>query len=193
MDDTQFTPSPGQTVGPFFHFALEYPGCNALVSPGSPGAVRLHGAVTDGNGDPVPDALLEIWQAGPEGRPVTSPGHIARDGSFTGFGRAATDDRGEYSFWTLRPGATAPGAAPFIAVTVVARGLLDRLFTRAYPPTDAAAADSFLTALTPEQRSTLMVTEEADGSLRFDIALQGSHETVFLDFESQTRGEHADA
>ena len=93
--------------------------------------------VTDGAGDPVPDALLEIWQADADGHVPTAAGSLHRDGcTFTGWGRAATDDEGRYTFSTVRPGATDPAAAPFIAVTVFARGLLDRLFTRIYLPGD---------------------------------------------------------
>ena len=105
-----------------------------LVPPGSPGAIRLHGVVTDGDGGPVPDALLEIWQADAEGNVPTTSGALRRDGwTFTGWGRAGTDDEGHYTFSTVLPGATNPGAAPFIMVTVFARGLLNRLFTRSVP------------------------------------------------------------
>ena len=103
-------------------------------------AVRLHGRVLDGAGEPVPDALLELWQADADGRSSSEPGSLRRDGfTFTGWGRAATDAPGHYSFTTVRPGPrrrrTPP---PFFALTVFARGLLDRLFTRAYLPGDDA-------------------------------------------------------
>ena len=138
-------PTAGQTVGPFFHDALPYPGDSELVPPGRADAVRFHGVVVDGAGDPVPDALIEIWQADAEGRIVQQPGSLRRDGfTFTGWGRSATDAAGHYSFSTVRPGPADPGAAPFVAVTVFARGLLDRLFTRAYLPgdLDVLAADA---------------------------------------------------
>ncbi|GAA1891195.1 protocatechuate 3,4-dioxygenase subunit alpha [Lapillicoccus jejuensis] len=185
-------PTPGQTVGPFFHDALPVEGGDRLVPGGSPGAVRLHGRVLDGRGDPVPDALLEIWQADPAGRVAQEHGSLRRDrvdaGVFTGFGRAATDADGAYVFTTLEPGATAPGAAPFVAMTVFARGLLDRLFTRVYLPDDVAlAADPFLGMLSPEERSTLVARREHDGSLRFDVRLQGDGETVFLRFPRGSR------
>ncbi|GAA3612549.1 protocatechuate 3,4-dioxygenase subunit alpha [Kineosporia mesophila] len=164
--------TPGQTVGPFFGYALPYPGDNHLVPPGSPGAVRLHGAVRDGEGNPVPDALIEIWQPGPDGAVVRSAGSLRRDGfTFTGWGRASTDAAGHYSLSTLRPG----GEVPFFAVTVFARGLLDRLFTRAYLP----GAD--LGAFPADRRDTLRAREESTG-YRFDIRLQGEGETVFLRF-----------
>ncbi|MDI6097007.1 protocatechuate 3,4-dioxygenase subunit alpha [Actinoplanes sp. NEAU-A12] len=175
---------PGQTVGPFFHLGLEYPGMNELVVPGHPRAVRLHGHVYDGDGAPVPDAVLEIWQADPQGHIPRQPGSLRRDGwTFTGWGRAATEPDGHYQFTTLEPGATEPGKAPFFAVTVFARGLMDRLFTRAYLPGDdgALAADALLSAVGPDRRGTLIATREPDG-LVFDVRLQGDGETVFLTY-----------
>lgn len=176
-------PTPGQTVGPFFGFALPYAGGDRLVPPGHPGAIRLHGRVLDGAGDPVPDALVEIWQAGPDGRVVQQPGSLPRDDwTFTGWGRAETDRTGHYSFTTLEPGAAAPGAAPYFAVTVFARGLLDRVLTRAYLPAPEAvlASDALLASVGPDRRRTLITTRDEQG-LVFDIRLQGPDETVFLD------------
>lgn len=175
-------PTPGQTVGPFFHYGLPFDGGPDLVPPGSAGAIRFHGRVLDGEGTPLPDALVEIWQAGPDGSVVQEPGSLHRDGwTFTGWGRAATDNAGHYSFSTLMPGATS-GSAPFFAVTVFARGLLDRLFTRAYVPGDAAlAADPLLSSLPEDRRDTLVATADATG-LVFDIHLQGDRETVFLTY-----------
>ncbi len=190
MPETALTPYPGQTVGPFFHFGLVYPGSHLLVSADAPGAVTLHGTVTDGHGDPVPDALVEIWQPGPDGQTVTEQGHIARDGSFSGFGRAATDVDGHYEFTTLLPGASAPGKGPFIAVAVYARGLLDRLFTRIYVPGDTVATDSFLQSLDARERESLIAVTEADGSVRFDIALQGEKQTTFLRFGPEGTAHH---
>ena len=178
--------TPGQTVGPFFHFALPYPGDSELVPRGHPEAIRLHGVVTDGHGEPVPDALLEIWQPDPDGRVVRTGGSLRRDGwTFTGFGRAATDRSGRYAFSTLRPGATGPGKAPFFAVTVFARGLTDRLFTRAYLPGEPGLDDDRLLAgLEPERRATLIAAADATGFV-FDVRLQGENETVFLTFPGQ--------
>jgi protocatechuate 3,4-dioxygenase alpha subunit len=175
---------PGQTVGPFFHLGLEYPQMNHLIPPGNPRAVRLHGRVTDGAGQPVPDAVIEIWQADPQGHIVRRPGSLRRDGwTFTGWGRAATDPDGLYQFSTLEPGSPGEGRAPFFAVTVFARGLLDRLFTRAYLPDDTAAlaADPLLAAVDPARRGTL-ITKRVDQGLEFDIRLQGAGETVFLTY-----------
>ena len=177
--------APGQTVGPFFHLGLPYDGGNLLVPAGHPEGVRLHGRVLDGRGDPVPDALIELWQADPSGRVPRETGSLHRDGyTFTGWGRAQTDGDGHYWFSTLVPGATEPGRRPFFAVTVFARGLTDRLFTRAYPPGDGA--DPLLDGLPAGRRDTLIATRTERG-LRFDIHLQGEGETVFLTYPRQAR------
>jgi protocatechuate 3,4-dioxygenase alpha subunit len=166
------TPTPGQTVGPFFGYALPFPLDNELVPPGTPGAVTLRGRVHDGHGEPVPDALLELWQADADGNVVQEPGSLRRDGaSFTGFGRASTDAEGRYTFTTVVPG------APFFAITVFARGLLNRLFTRAYLPD--RAGDPFLETVDADRRSTLLTTQDETGFV-FDVHLQGERETVFL-------------
>ena len=166
--------TPGQTVGPFFGYALPFPNDNQLVPPGAPGAVTLHGRVLDGNGEPVPDAILELWQADAEGRVVQEAGSLRRDGfTFTGWGRSSTDREGRYGFSTLQPG------APFFALTVLARGLTNRLFTRAYLPD--AGDDPFLASLDPDRRSTLVTARDETGFV-FDVHLQGERETVFLTY-----------
>ena len=105
---TLLTATPGQTIGPFFGYALPFDRGSDLVPPGSPGAIQFHGVVTDGDGSAVPDALLEIWQADADGAIPSAAGTLRRDGwSFTGWGRAATDDAGHYSFSTVLPGPTA--------------------------------------------------------------------------------------
>jgi protocatechuate 3,4-dioxygenase, alpha subunit len=148
--------TPGQTVGPFFSFALVREGCADLVSPEHPDAIILHGRVYDGAGEPVPDALVELTRGGDNG-----------------WGRAATDDDGRYAFTTLSP------IGPFFAITVFARGLLDRLFTRAYLP--EMADDPFLHEVAEDRRATLVATADERG-YAFDIRLQGDDETVFLAF-----------
>ncbi|WP_193045469.1 protocatechuate 3,4-dioxygenase subunit alpha [Mycolicibacterium baixiangningiae] len=187
---TLLTATPGQTIGPFFGYALPFDGCSALVPPGSPNAVQLSGIVADGDGRPVPDALIEIWQADADGTVPTSPGSLRRDGfTFTGWGRASTGDDGRYSFSTVIPGPCQPGAAPFIAVAVFARGLLNRVFTRAYVPGDRLSDDPLLASLPPERRDTLIAARDA-GGLRFDIQLQdapGKPETVFLRYPGHQR------
>ena len=170
------TPTPGQTVGPFFGYALPFPGDSDLVATQEPGAVRLHGRVLDGHGAPVPDAILELWQADTEGRVVQEQGSLRRGAGgvpFTGFGRAATDAEGRYAFTTVTPG------APFFALTVFARGLLNRLFTRAYLPD--ASGDPFLAGLGADRRSTLLTTRDHTGYV-FDVHLQGERETMFLTY-----------
>ena len=166
-------PTPGQTVGPFYGYALPYAGGPDLVPPGHPDAIRLHGLVLDGAGAPVPDALLEIWQADRDGTVPQKAGSLHRDGhTFTGWGRASTNNAGEYSFTTVTPG------APFIAMTVFARGLMNRLFTRVYLP---GATDEFLLSLPEDRRETLVAEKDATG-LRFDVVLQGARETVFITY-----------
>ena len=179
---TVLTATPGQTIGPFFGYALPFAGGSDLVPPGSPGSVRLHGVVTDGSGLPVSDALLEVWQADADGNVPQASGGLRKDGwTFTGWGRAATDDEGHYTFSTVLPGSTNPAAAPFISVAILARGLLNRLFTRIYLPGEHLTQDPLLTSLTAERRNTL-IAEQDDLGLRFDVSLQGSHETVFLSY-----------
>lgn len=181
----QLVPTPGQTIGPFYGFALPYEGGEFLVDRSHPQAVRLHGTVYDGHGDPIPDSMLEIWQADADGNISQAPGSLIRDGyTFTGFGRVAVDNAGHYDFTTVNPGPTDPGKAPFILMTVFARGLLNRLFTRIYLPedTEALAQDPLLSSLPEERRRTLIAERGDDGSLRFDLHLQGQDETVFLSY-----------
>jgi len=180
---TELVPTPGQTVGPFFADALPFAGGAELVPASHPHTIRLHGTVYDGAADPVPDALIELWQADEHGEVPQVEGSRARDGwTFTGFGRTAVDDTGHYSFTTLRPGPTEADRAPFFTITVFARGLLHRLQTRAYLPLtdDAAAADPLLSELSAGRRATLVVRPDGQGFV-FDIRLQGDDETVFLD------------
>jgi protocatechuate 3,4-dioxygenase alpha subunit len=166
-------------VGPYLHLGLPYPGDNRLVADAHPGSIRLHGTVYDGAGDAVPDALVEISQAGPDGRMLRREGSLRRDeATFTGWGRCATDTAGHYSFSTMTPGAP-DGRAAFFAIVVFARGLLNRVFTRAYLPDSDLAADRLLGALDASRRQTLICAGE-NGGYRFDIHLQGANETVFL-------------
>ncbi len=186
--------TPGQTVGPFFGLALPYPGDSELVGDVHPGVIRLHGTVYDGAGAAVPDALLELWQTDGAGSVPRRAGSLRRDGlAFTGWGRAATDADGHYGFTTVAPGAAPGGGAarpPFFAITVFARGLLHRLFTRAYLPAGDLNADPVLAAVDARRRATLMcVAESGSGreGYRFDIHLQGPNETVFLKYRDDLR------
>jgi len=178
----------GQTVGPFFAYGTVYPKMHEVVFPHSPGALVLAGTVRDGAGAPIPDAMVEIWSADADGSVPSARGAFRRDDhTFTGFGRAFTNDEGEYQFWVREPGAQA-GRAPFFAAIVFARGLPDKLHTRVYlpaatPEQDAAlGADALLSSLDPAERATLVATRQPDGGLRHDFRLQGEGETVFLAF-----------
>jgi protocatechuate 3,4-dioxygenase, alpha subunit len=154
-------PTPSQTVGPFFGFALPYERDHELVAPDAPGAVRVEGQVLDGAGEPVPDALVEIWE-----------GKL--------FGRCGTDPEGAFHFVVAKPSPT-PGQAPHLNLTVFARGLLRHLVTRLYFPDerDANDSDPVLAAVEEDRRDTLVARDE-NGVLRFDIRLQGDGETAFF-------------
>ncbi|MCP2170367.1 protocatechuate 3,4-dioxygenase subunit alpha [Goodfellowiella coeruleoviolacea] len=199
---TELAPTPSQTVGPFYGYALPFPGGGELAPVGHPDAITVRGTVYDGAGAPIPDALLEFWQAGPDGSLTGAPGSLRRDPvtgavlgrtgvDFTGFARVATDADGGYVLRTLPPvpPASRPDAAPHLAVCVFARGLLHHLYTRVYLPehAEANAADPLLAQLPPARRATLVAQPERPGVYRFDIRLQaaegGPHEeTVFLEF-----------
>lgn len=184
----QLLPTPSHTVGPFYGYALPFPEGEQVAPQGHPDRITVHGYVRDGAGAPVPDAVLEFWQAAPDGslagapgsmrrNPVTG-GFLGRNGTdFTGFGRVATDADGHYALFTLPPGNAGP---PYISVCVFARGLTHHLFTRAY--LSEGGGDTLLDALPAERRATLIAREEPHRTYRFDIRLQGEGETVFLEF-----------
>jgi protocatechuate 3,4-dioxygenase, alpha subunit len=181
-------PTPSQTVGPFFHIGL--PDLTPeLVPPDDSDAVRVFGFVYDGEGEPVIDAMIEIWQANRAGRydhPEDTREEIALEEGFGGFGRCGTDDEGRFEFTTVKPGVV-PGRggvpqAPHIEVSLFARGVIKRLATRIYFPDEAEAnaADPVLSSIEdPAERETLVAVPE-DGGLRFDIRLQGDRQTAFL-------------
>ncbi|WP_394553803.1 protocatechuate 3,4-dioxygenase subunit alpha [Agromyces sp. MMS24-JH15] len=181
----EFLQTPSQTVGPFFGYALPLERGGEIAAPWNPAAIRLHGTVVDGAGDPIPDAILELWGADASGTPISVEGSIERDGHrITGWGRTPVDRVGHYSFTTVKPGATRPGSAPYVLVTVFARGLAHHLFTRAYfdDEPEANAGDPLLTRVAADRRGTLVATADGERSYRFDIRLQGEGETVFLDY-----------
>jgi protocatechuate 3,4-dioxygenase alpha subunit len=176
--------TPSQTVGPFFTLGLA--DAYTPLPPGTPAAIRITGRVLDGAGEPVPDALIETWQAAPDGS-FDHPGDPRGDGRtpFPGFRRCPTDSGGNWSIVTVKPGPlpTRDGRAeaPHLDLSVFARGLLDRVTTRLYFPDEPAAnaADPVLSALPAGDAAALVAVAEP-GGLRFDIHLQGPHETVFF-------------
>lgn len=185
-----FATTPSQTVGPYFAIGLPWENGPHAVRAGAPGAVRIAGTVYDGAGTPVPDHLVETWQADPDGRFADACGHGGdpRLAEFRGFARCAARADGSYELSTVKPGPllappTWPLAtlAPHIAMSVFARGLLHRLVTRIYfaDEVEANAADPILSSVPAERRATLLAQPTADG-YRFDIHLQGPHETTFF-------------
>jgi protocatechuate 3,4-dioxygenase alpha subunit len=175
--------TPSQTVGPFLSLGLTWVDGHLVVPEGSPGAIRITGRLFDGAGAPVPDGVVETWQADGDGRFDHPDDPRGASGSgFGGFGRCMTDDEGRFRIVTVKPGALGDGQAPHIDVTVLARGLLQHLTTRIYFPDEAEAnaADPLLSGLPPERAATLVAEQAGDGELRFDIRLQGDGETVFL-------------
>ncbi len=181
--------TPSQTVGPFFALpdGLPWPDGPDVVPDGTPGSVVIAGRLFDGAGDAVPDAMIETWQASPTGRfahPDDPRGAV--DEGFRAFGRCATDPEGRFWIRTVKPGPlpTPDGRteAPHLDVTVLSRGLLQRLVTRLYFPDEQAAnaADPVLSSIEdPSDRATLVAMPDGDG-LRFDIRLRGDRETVFF-------------
>ncbi|WP_336215159.1 dioxygenase family protein [Nonomuraea sp. LPB2021202275-12-8] len=165
---TTHAATPSQTVGPFYSHALPYPKDWELVDDTHPDAITLSGLVRDGAGDPVPDALLEIWLGRTGDRGALRRG----EGGLSGFGRCATAPDGSYRFRTTRP------EGPYVSMQIFARGLLRSVLTRVYL---ADRPDPFLDSLDPARRATLIATGEGS-AYRFDVRLQGEGETVFLDF-----------
>ncbi|HEY6097891.1 MAG TPA: protocatechuate 3,4-dioxygenase subunit alpha [Anaeromyxobacter sp.] len=184
-------PTPSQTVGPYFHLGLAWKFQPDVAPPGVAGErVVVAGRVLDGDGQPVPDAMIEIWQADAEGRypHPEDPRWREVDPRFRGFGRVPTDAAGAFRIATVKPGRVpGPGGrlqAPHLVVSVFMRGLLKRLVTRMYFPDDAANLDDpALAAVEPARRGTLVARRGAGGpgSLEWDVVLQGESETVFFD------------
>jgi protocatechuate 3,4-dioxygenase, alpha subunit len=182
-----------QTVGPFFHPAMlrEDMPQNSLAQPGISGErIHISGRVTDGEGAPVPDAVIEVWQANSHGR-YNHPADTRDaplEAGFTGFARAGTDVDGRYWFDTVKPGAVPFSGdrmqAPHICLTIFARGLLHHLLTRLYFEDEPANADDPILGIVPKERRGTMIARRVEVKERatyvFDIVLQGEGETVFL-------------
>ncbi len=170
-----------QTAGPYWHL-IDFPEWADLLRADGPNAgasgqrIILTGCITDGAGAVVSDAMVEIWQADPDGR---------YDSGFHGFGRCATDAEGRFRFVTVKPGAVpGPGnstQAPHVVITIFARGLMAAVTTRAYFAGDALLAEDPILSLAPQdRRATMIARDEGAGTWRLDIRLQGAEETVFL-------------
>lgn len=185
--------TPSQTVGPFFAYGLtpeqygyafrSLAGAD-LRDPAITGReIVIEGQVLDGAGAPIPDAMIEIWQADPEGRHAP-PGDRGNRG-FTGFGRCGTGsaEDGRFHFKTYKPGAVDDRQAPHISVVVFMRGLLSHVYTRLYfaDEAEANARDPLLASLEPARRVTLIAEPSGPSAYRFDIHMQGERETVFFD------------
>ncbi|HEY7457665.1 MAG TPA: protocatechuate 3,4-dioxygenase subunit alpha [Xanthobacteraceae bacterium] len=193
--------TPSQTVGPYFAigltpqiFARRPIATSAICGPDTPGEqIRLAGQVLDGAGQPVEDAMIEVWQADADGRyahPADQRPGSLRDPTFRGFGRAGTNATGDFCFDTVKPGAVpGPGntlQAPHLNVIVFSRGMLTHAFTRVYFDDEATAneTDPVLSLVDQARRGTLIARRKnspTGTTYRFDIHLQGKSETVFLD------------
>lgn len=182
--------TPSQTVGPFFSIGLMHMNRADLWEGSTSERLTIQGSVLDGDGQPVPDAILEIWQADPDGR-YHHPEHSAASNSatpFFGFGRIPTDDHGRFSFTTVKPGpAHGPDGkpqAPHLQISIFMRGLLKQLVTRLYFPEEPLnAADPVLQVVPESRRATLVAHQTgSDGNtLEWNVCLQGGNETVFFD------------
>ncbi len=184
-------PTPSQTVGPFLHIGLAWLTTTDLAKDASAGErVVMAGSVLDGDGNPIPDAVLELWQANAHGKYAHPEDAQDKpvDPAFAGFGRIPTDKDGHFRFVTIKPGTTpGPGGtrqAPHIVVAVFMRGMLRHLYTRIYFSDESAnAADPILGRIhEPARRDTLIARRAADApEYRWDIIMQGENETVFFD------------
>ena len=189
-------PTASQTVGPFFHLGMVYLERENFVPEGVPGErVTIRGKVFDGDRLPVPDAVLEIWQADSAGRYA---GELPSENSglrFPGFGRVETNDEGEFCFTTLKPGRVPSSdgrlQAPHLVVTLFSRGLLKPLRTRLYFPDESGNSEDPVLGLVPrERRATLTATSSGEHEnnnvraqvFRWNIVMQGDGETVFFDY-----------
>lgn len=181
-----------QTVGPFFSIGLKPRYVPDIAVPKAAGErIVIAGRVFDGDGTPIPDAVLEIWQANSHGKYAHPEDKQEKplDSGFQGFGRIPTDDNGAFAITTIKPGSVSGSdgrsQAPHLAVSLMMRGLLRRLTTRIYFPDEALnERDEILQLVEPARRKTLLLIREPEraGHFRWDVHMQGDAETVFFDF-----------
>lgn len=183
-----FQATTSQTVGPFFSIGLAPLYRRELAGAGARGQrIRVHGRVLDGDGTPVPDAVLEIWQANAAGRydHPEDRRELPLDAEFRGFGRIPTDAAGTFEFTTVKPGPV-PGPdgrpqAPHLVVSVFMRGILKRAVTRIYFADEPANGEDFVLRLVPEaRRATLLARADGASSYHWEVNMQGERETVFF-------------
>ena len=182
--------TPSQTVGPFFRIGMDRENLETIAGPGVAGMhIKVEGTVYDGDGKPVPDAVLEVWQADGMGNMPNTRGDLMSNTGFEGFGRSPTDANGMYHFHTIMPGQLAwpKGGlqAPHLTVAVFSRGLLAMLHTRIYFEGEGSNAKDPVLALVPAERRDTLIAKKAgskDGVplFRLDVHLQGDKETVFF-------------
>jgi protocatechuate 3,4-dioxygenase, alpha subunit len=181
-----------QTIGPYLHIGLTWLVTDNIAAPGVEGdKMTIEGRIVDGDGNPVNDAIVEIWQANAHGRyahPVDTQDKPLET-AFRGFGRVMTDNAGTFRFITIKPGRVpaAGGAlqAPHLNVTFFMRGMLKHLITRMYFPNEPANNDDPVLAGVPkERRATLIAApiEGKRGALEWNVVLQGENETVFFEY-----------
>ncbi|MCS5480243.1 protocatechuate 3,4-dioxygenase subunit alpha [Corynebacterium sp. YIM 101645] len=167
QDEAEFGITPSQTVGPYVHIGLTLEDSEQLVPAGTEGAVEVTCTVIDGNGDPIADAMIEVWQTRPDGTYNTTT-----DEGFRGVGRGMVDETGSVTFTTLVPGGTEE-EAPHLKLGVFARGMLERLYTRLYLPENAEAnATDPVLQLVDAPRRELLIAEPAAGGYRMNIVMQ---------------------
>ncbi|HEY2815923.1 MAG TPA: protocatechuate 3,4-dioxygenase subunit alpha [Casimicrobiaceae bacterium] len=181
-----------QTIGPYLHIGLTWLVTDNIAAPGVAGdKVTIEGRMADGDGNPVTDAIVEIWQANAHGRYAHPDDTQDKplEPAFKGFGRVTTDNDGVFRFATIKPGrvpAQGEGLqAPHLNVTIFTRGLLKHLITRMYFPNDSANAEDPVLQRVPADRRATLIAAPIEGkrnALRWDVALQGKNETVFFDY-----------
>ena len=179
--------TPSQTVGPFYSIGFDWLNRTDLTEgAASDSPISIRGRIFDGDGKPVPDAVLEIWQADSDGRyaHTEDPNHRKIEGKPIGFGRVPVNAEGEFRFTTIKPGSAA-AQAPHLVVSIFMRGLLRHLLTRIYfPAVPANDADPVLRLIPENRRSTLIaqIDSAEEQTLVWDVHLQGKNETVFFDY-----------